>query len=63
MLNFNFSEKDLGLGLHHIAGMIFQETCHNNLPTGHISWSDYLYFSKYWPVYGLQLFVNQAVMS
>ena len=61
MLNFSFSEG-LGLVLHHILCMIFQEkyfSCYILL-AHQISLSDCLYFSRYWAICVLHLFVNQA---
>ena len=65
MLNFNFSEKGLGLVFpsHFMYG--FQEkyfSCYILL-TDQISLSDCLYFSRYRAICVLQLFVNQAVTS
>ena len=61
MLNFNFSEKGLGL----VLCMIFQEKCFTCyiLLTDQISLSDRLPFSRYWAICVLQLFVSQAVES
>ena len=65
MLNFNFSEEGLGLASPTIFVYDFSKKC---LPcyilfTGQISLSDCLYFSRYWAMYVLQLFVNQPVKS
>ena len=51
--------------LHHILCMIFQEKCFSCyiLLTDQISLPDCLYFSRYWVICGLQLFVNQVVTS
>ena len=45
--------------------MIFEKKCftHFILLNDQISLSGYLYFVKYWAIYVLQLFVNEAVMS
>ena len=45
--------------------MIFQEKCFSCyiLLTDQISLPDCLYFSRYWVIRGLQLFVNQVVTS
>ena len=64
MLNFNFSEKDLGLvSPPHFVYDIQQKcfSCYIIL-TDQISLSDWLYFSRYWAKCKLQLFVNHAVM-
>ena len=65
MLNFNFSEKGLGLvsPLHFVND--FQEKCFSCyiLLTDQISLSDCLDFSRYWAICALQLFVNQVVTS
>ena len=65
MLNFNFSEKDLGLVLHHILFMIFQEKCFSchNLLTDQISLSDCLTYYLYLGNMCIRIFVNQGVMS
>ena len=63
MLNFNFPEKGLGLVSPPHLWTIFQEkffSCYIPL-TDQISLSDYLYFSRYWAISVLQLFVDQAV--
>ena len=48
-----------------ILCMIFQEKCFscNILLTDQTLLSDYVYFSRYWAMCALQLFVNQAVTS
>ena len=63
MLNFDILEKILGILLHLIWRMIFQEKCssHYTLSTDEISLSDCLYFLKYWTLCVLQLFVSQVV--
>ena len=65
MLNFNFPEKDLEL----ISPTYFVDdfsrktfSCYILL-TDKTSLSDCLYFSRYWVICVLQLFVNQAVTS
>ena len=50
MLNFDFSEKGVGL----VSPPYFAYD---------FSLPDCLYFSRYWAICVLQLFVNQAVMS
>ena len=65
MLNFNFSEKSLGLVsppyiVYDSSRKMFVMLHSIN---GQISLSDYRYFSRYWTICVLQLFVNQAVMS
>ena len=65
MLNFNFLEKDLGIVFppHFVHG--FQEKCfsYHVLLTDQILLPDCLYFTRYWSIRVLQLFVNQVVMS
>ena len=65
MLNFNFSEKGLGLVSPPRFVYDFQEKCFlcYILLTDQISFSDCLYLSRYWAICELQLFVNQAVTS
>ena len=66
MLNFSLSEKGLGLvSLSHFANDFAKKKCcsYYVLLTGQISLSDCLYFSKYWAICVLQLFVKQAVTS
>ena len=65
MLNFNFSEKGLGLVspphfVYDFSRKMFP--CYVLL-TDQISLSDCLYFLRYWAICVLQLFVNQAVTS
>ena len=65
MLNFNFSEKGLGLVsppyfVYDFSRKMFK--CYTLL-TDQISLSDCLYFSRHWVICVLQLFVNQAVTS
>ena len=65
MLNINFSENGLGLvSLPHFV-YDFPKKCFSCyiLLTDQISLSDGLYFSRYWAICVLQLFVNQAVTS
>ena len=46
--------------LHQISCMIFHETIFSYyVPTGQISFSNYLYFSRHWAIYTLQLIVSQ----
>ena len=49
----------------HILCIIFHEKYFSSyiLLTGQNSLSYYLYFSRYWTIYVLQLFVNQTVTS
>ena len=63
MLKFNFSEKGLGLVSPSHFVYVFQEKCFSCyiLLTDQISLSVCLYFSKYWVIYVLRLFANQAV--
>ena len=65
MLNFNFSEKGLGLVSQPHFVYDFSRKCFSCyiLLPDQISLSDYLYFSRYWAIWVLQLFVNQAVTS
>ena len=68
MLNFNFSEKGLGLVspsnfVYDFSRKIFLMLHCYILLTDQISLSDCLYFSKYWAMYVLRMFVNQAVTS
>ena len=66
MLNFNFSEKGLGLvsPSHFVCNISRKMFCHAFiLLIDQISLSDCLYFSKYWAIYVLRLFVNQAATS
>ena len=58
MLNFDFSEKGLGLGGK--WGKCF--SCYTLL-TDQILVSDCLFFSRYWSIGVLKLFVNQVVTS
>ena len=65
MLNFNFPGKGLGLGSpsHFVDDFSRKIVLMLHLLTNQISLSDYLYFSRYWAICVLQLFVNQAVTS
>ena len=60
MLNFNFPEKDLELVSPPHFADIFQEKCFSCciLLSEQISLPDCLYFSRYWAIRVLQLFVN-----
>ena len=65
MPNFNSSEKSLGvvsppLFVYHFSRKMFLMFV---LLTDQISLSDCLYFSRYWEICVLQLFVNQAMTS
>ena len=65
MLNFNFSEKGLGLVSRTNIVYDFPEknfSCYILL-TDQISLFDCLYFWRYWVIYVLELFVNQTVTS
>ena len=55
MLNFNFSEIDLGL--------VSPSAWFLKKNVSHVSLSDWLYFSRYWTICVLQMFVTQAVTS
>ena len=59
MLNFNFSEKGLGL----VPPPHFVYGFSRKLLTDQISLSDCLNFSRYLAICVLQLFVKQAVTS
>ena len=63
MLNFNFSEKGLGLvSQAHFVYDFSKKSCSCYiLLTDQISLSDCVYFSSYWVIWVLQLFVYQAV--
>ena len=65
MLNFNFSEKVLGLVTppHFAYDFSRKNFSCFILLTDHISLPDCLYFSRYWAICLLQFFVNQAVTS
>ena len=66
MHNFNFSEKGLELvsSPHFVCDFLKKcFSCCIPLTDHSISSSDCLYFSRYWPICVLQLFVNQAVTS
>ena len=60
MLNFNFSEK--GLGLVSPPHLMYNFSRYILL-IDQISLSDCFYFLRYWTIKVLQLFVNQAVPS
>ena len=65
MPNFNFPEKTLGL----VCPPIFVDDFSRKmflcymLLSDQIPLSGYLYFSRYWAIGVLQLFVNQTVTS
>ena len=65
MLSFNFSEKGLGLVSPPHFVYDFSRKCFScySLLTDQISLSDCLYFSRYWAIYVLQLFVNHPLTS
>ena len=67
MLNFNFLEKSLALvSLPHFAhdfSIKMFLTLHSDVTTDQISLSNCPYFSRYWAIFVLQLFVDQAVTS
>ena len=65
MLNFNFSEKGLGLVSPSHFAYDFSRKMFLMLHAinDQILLSDCLYFSKYWAMCVLQLFNNQAVTS
>ena len=65
MLNFNFSERGLGLVYppHFMYDFSEQRFSCYILLTDQISLSDCLYFLRYWAICVLRLFVNQAVTS
>ena len=68
MLNFNFLEKGLELVslphfLYDFSRKMFPMLHSIILLTDQISLSDCLYFSRYWTLCVLQLFVNQTVTS
>ena len=52
MLTFNFLEKGFGIVIQHILCIIFQEKCISiyNALTDQISFSDCLYFLRYWAI-------------
>ena len=64
-LNFNFSEISLGLVSPPHFVYDFSQKCFSCyiLLTDEISLSDCVYFSRYWEICVLQVFVNQAVTS
>ena len=63
MLNFNFSEKGLGLVSqpHFVYDFSKKSFSCYILLTDQISLSDCVYFSSYWAIWVLKLFVYQAV--
>ena len=62
MVNFNFSEKGLGLvSPPHLVHDFSREMFLMFLLTDQNSLFDCLYFSIYWEICVLQLFVNQVV--
>ena len=66
MLNINFSVKVLGqVSPPHLAYDFSEKICFSCyiLLNDQISLSDCFYFSKYWAICVLQLFVKQAVTS
>ena len=65
MLNFGFKEKGLGLVFPPYFVYDFQETCFSCyiLLTNQILLSDCLYFSRYWAICVVPLFLNQAMTS
>ena len=65
MPKFDFSEKGLGRvsSLNFVCDFPKKMFSCYILLTDQISLSDCIYFSRYWGICVLQLFVNQAVMS
>ena len=65
MLNFDFSEKGLGLALPPHFMYDYSRKCFTCyiLLTHQISLPDCFYFLRYWSICVLQLFVNQFVTS
>ena len=65
MLNFSISEKGLGLVSppHFVYDFSRKMFLMLILLSDQISLSDLLYFSRYWTVYVLQLFVNHVLTS
>ena len=65
MLNFNFPEKVLGKVFPPHFAHDFRGKCFSCciLLIDQIPFSDWIYFSRYWATWVLQLFVNQAVTS
>ena len=65
MLNFDISEKGLGLVFppHFMYDFSRKMFLILHLLTDQISLSGCLYFSRYWKLCVLQLFINQVVMS
>ena len=64
MLNFNFSEKGLGpvSPPHFVYDFLKKNVSCYIFLTDQISLSDCLYFSRYWAICVLQLFVDWPVM-
>ena len=65
MLNFDISDKGLGIVSPAYFVYVYQKKCSSCyiLLTDQISLAGCLYFLRYWAVYVLQLFVNQVVTS
>ena len=65
MLNFAFLEKGLGIVSSPYFVYGFQEKCLSCyiLLTDQMSFSDYLYFLRYWAICVLDLFRSQVVTS
>ena len=63
MFNFEFLEKYLGIVSHRILYMVFQEKCFSCyiFLTDQVSFSDCLYFLRYWAISVLQMLVFQVV--
>ena len=57
MFNFDFLEKGLGIGSP--PDFVYETIFSYYVPTSQISFSDYLYFSRYWAIYTWQLIVSQ----
>ena len=63
MLNFDFSEKGLGIVSPSHFVYNFSKKNISQILTDQISLPDCLYFLRYWSICLLQLFVNQVVTS
>ena len=63
MLSFNFSEKAVVSPPHFVYDFPRKMFLMHNLLTDQILLCDCLYFSRYWVICVLKLFVNQAVTS
>ena len=65
MLKFNFPEKGLGLVSppYFVYDFLRKMFSYYILLTDQISLPDCLYFSRYWTMRVLQLFINQTVTS